>query len=45
MTIFGFLSWLLTKPETWLYQGRIQKMKEEAVVEMMGDDKDGQGKV
>lgn len=45
VTIFGFLSWLLTKPETWLYQERIKKMKEEAAVEKMEGDKDGQGKV
>ncbi|KAE8543712.1 hypothetical protein D1P53_000428 [Cryptococcus gattii VGV] len=45
VTIFGALSWLLTKPEAWLYQGRVQRMKEQAAAEMVDDDKDEQGKV
>ncbi|ODN81104.1 hypothetical protein L202_03198 [Cryptococcus amylolentus CBS 6039] len=30
VTIFGFISWLVTSPETWLHQERVERMKEAA---------------
>ncbi|WVQ73595.1 hypothetical protein IAR50_003174 [Cryptococcus sp. DSM 104548] len=30
VTIFGFISWLVTSPETWLHQERVDKMKDAA---------------
>ncbi|ODO06037.1 hypothetical protein L198_01266 [Cryptococcus wingfieldii CBS 7118] len=35
-TIFGFISWLVTSPETWLHQERVERMKEVAGGEEKG---------